>query len=197
MTGGEDQAQQLVADIVVHGRLDRRDAGLVLFRKVAADLGVLAREHPVAPQSVDGPALGRSVQPGAGIGRNPGSRPIRQGRDEGILRQLLGQAHVAHHPGQAGDEPCPLDPEDRLDRSVGFGCRHSHAQGGVERPGTRQARLIGPRSSRDAAFPARRFPVSRHRRNPPSRKTGGSRSRSGRTSGWDSASPTRPPRPCP
>ena len=50
-------------------------------------------------------------------------RPFGEGGHEGVLRQLLGQAHVPHHPGQARDEPGPLDPEDRLDRLMGFGRR--------------------------------------------------------------------------
>ena len=64
------------------------------------------------------------ISQGAGIFRNSALRPCGQGRHDGVLRQLFGQAHVPHHPGQAGDELGSFDPEDRLDRLMGFDRRH-------------------------------------------------------------------------
>lgn len=40
---------------------------------------------------------------------------------EGVLRQLFGQGHVPHHPGQARDKAGLFDPEDRLYGLMGFG----------------------------------------------------------------------------
>jgi hypothetical protein len=53
------------------------------------------------------------------ISQAPGLRgtpvaAIRQGRNEGVLRQFLGESDVARDPRQAGDQPGPLDPEDRF-----------------------------------------------------------------------------------
>ncbi len=53
-------------------------------------------------------------------------RPLLERGDQGVLRQLLGQADVAHHAGQAGDEPGRLDAPDRLDGAMGIGSRHGH-----------------------------------------------------------------------
>jgi hypothetical protein len=44
--------------------------------------------------------------------------------DERVLRQLLGETDVAHHPRQAGDQPRRLDAKDRLDRPMRIGGRH-------------------------------------------------------------------------
>jgi len=43
--------------------------------------------------------------------------------NEGILGELLGQADVAHHAGEAGDEPRRLDPPDGLDLAIRIGSR--------------------------------------------------------------------------
>ena len=59
VAGGKNQAQQLVAKIIVHGGLDVLGAGVALVRQIVADLGMLAREHPVAAQRVDGGAWPR------------------------------------------------------------------------------------------------------------------------------------------
>ena len=200
MAGNEDEAQKLIADIVVHGGFEVLDPGIALTLEVAADLLVLAREHPVAADAVDGAALGRGHQPGAGIVRDAGPRPFGQRDHAGILRQLFCQADVAHHPGQARDEPGPFDPEDRLDCLMGFGRRHLprlREGAGATQAAAGTAGLSGRPSFRDCGRAARRPPGSRPRRSRRCRRPAGSRSRSGRASDWDSASPTRPPRPGP
>ena len=53
-----------------------------------------------------------------GLSGTPDSRPLLEGDDQGVLGQLLGQAHVAHDPRQAGDEPGRLDPPDGVDRAM-------------------------------------------------------------------------------
>src|SRR5207249_915846 len=68
--------------------------------------------------------LRRPHQPGAGPLRHTRRRPLLEGGNQGVLRELLGRLDVAEDPGQPGDEPCRLDPPDRLDRAIRLpGCR--------------------------------------------------------------------------
>ena len=60
-----------------------------------------------APEVVDGAVLRRRHQPGAGVSRHARRGPLLERRDQRVLRQLLGQADVAHHARQAGDELSP------------------------------------------------------------------------------------------
>jgi len=46
--------------------------------------------------------------------------------DQSVLRQLLGQADVAHDPREAGDQLRRFDSPDRVDRAMGIGGRHGH-----------------------------------------------------------------------
>ena len=96
--------------------------------ELAADLLVLALEHLVPAQPVDGAALGGGHQPGAGLFGNARLRPLLERGDQRVLRQLLGEADVAHHAGEAGDELRLLDPPDRVDRAMDVGrrCIGSH-----------------------------------------------------------------------
>ena len=118
MAGREDEAQQLVAKIVVHRRFDRfgRVAGRAI--QLARDLLVLALAHPVATDGVDGAAFGGRHQPRAGIGRNAGPRPFGERDHQRVLRQFLCTVDAAHHAGQARDEPGPFDAKGRFDRPV-------------------------------------------------------------------------------
>ena len=112
MTGGEDEPEHLVADIVVERGVEVGH-GLLLLRHVGGDDIVLAREHPAAAQVIQGAVLGARHQPGAGLFRNAGDRPVLERGDQGFLRQVLGQRHVAQHPRQAGDQPGLFDPPRR------------------------------------------------------------------------------------
>jgi hypothetical protein len=49
---------------------------------------------------------------------------VLEGGDEGVLREILGRADVAHHPRESGDEPRGFDPPDRVDRAMRIGGRH-------------------------------------------------------------------------
>ena len=68
MAGGEDQAQQVVADVVVEGRIEIR-CSLLLHLELAAELLLLALQALAAADQVDSPVLGRAHEPGA--------RPVR------------------------------------------------------------------------------------------------------------------------
>jgi hypothetical protein len=49
--------------------------------------------------------------------RNAVARPLLERRDEGVLRDLLGQPDVTQQARERGDETRALDPPDRLDRA--------------------------------------------------------------------------------
>lgn len=123
MAGREDQGQELVAEIVVQGRLERRDPvglGIPLARQ--CQMHAIAR--PVATDCVDAAALGGGHQPGAWIGRNAFAGPIGQGCDDGILGEFLGAIDVAHDAGQTRDEPGPFKAKNRFDRPPCLTCSH-------------------------------------------------------------------------
>jgi hypothetical protein len=90
---------------------------------------VLSRPHPVVPDSVNCAPLGRRHQPGTGIARHAALRPFGERDQQRLLRQLFGPVDIADHAGEARDEPCPLDPEGRLDRPLNLVRRHAHALG--------------------------------------------------------------------
>ena len=71
--------------------------------------------------------LAAAISQAPGLSGTPDLRPFGQRDHAGVLRQFFGQADVAHHPGQARDEPGPFDPEDRLDRLMGFAAAMSPA----------------------------------------------------------------------
>ena len=52
-------------------------------------------------------------------------RPLGQGDDQRVLRQLLGTIDGPHDAGQARDEPGPLNAKGRFDRLVRFACGHT------------------------------------------------------------------------
>ena len=121
------EAQQVVADVVVEGRVEvRRGRLLVRPASPAADLLVLALEQLVPAQEVDGPMLRGGHEPGARVVRDARLGPLLERGDEGVLGELLGQADVAHDPREAGDEPGRLDPPDRVDGAMGVGSRHGY-----------------------------------------------------------------------
>jgi hypothetical protein len=125
VAGCEDEAQQLVAKIIVHGHFDHLGRVLGLGIQLPRDLLVLARAQLVATDRVDGAAFGNRHQPSAGIGRNTGPGPFGQGDDQGVLRQFLCKVDIAHEAGQTRDEPGPFNAKNRFDRLVRLACRHA------------------------------------------------------------------------
>src|ERR1043166_2670421 len=124
MTGGEDQAQQVVADVIVQRGVEVRHGQLLLDLELATELLVLALEHLASTQPVDRAILRGGHEPGARVVRNARLRPLLQCGDECVLRELLGKTDVSHDPRQAGDDPRRLDPPNRVDRAMGIGSRH-------------------------------------------------------------------------
>jgi hypothetical protein len=112
MAGGEDQPQYVVLDVVVE--LDFVH-GVFRFGELPADLSDLALEAGVPPHAIDVATARDGGQPGTRVAGHPRRRPLHQRGDEGVLREVLGQADVADRAGESSDEPCRLDPPDRLD----------------------------------------------------------------------------------
>ncbi len=130
MAGHEDQAEYVVLDEV---RI-RGGVGVLAHLEVVPELGDLLGEPLVAAEQVDRAALRHRHQPRARVVRYAGLRPLLQCRDERVLRELLREADVAGHAGQARDEPGRLHPPDGVHRPVDLGRRHV-AETTAARPG--------------------------------------------------------------
>ncbi len=117
MTGDEDEAQEVVSEVVVvvGGLVDdglragRRGQGL------AAQLLVLALEDRSAAQEVDGAALADGHEPGPRVVGDAGPGPLLERGGEGVVRQVFPDADIADVPGQPGDEAGRLDPPHGVD----------------------------------------------------------------------------------
>ena len=83
-------------------------------------------EQLVAAEKIDGSMLRGGHEPGAGIFRDARFGPLIERRNEGLLREVLGDADVAHHAGETGDQLRLLDPPDCVDRAVCVGSRHGY-----------------------------------------------------------------------
>jgi hypothetical protein len=88
LTAGEREHRSLhVAVIEIALNWDALLRGFQL----AAEQVQLGAEPFVPPDPVDGSVPGGEHEPGAGVGRDALGRPLFQRRDQGVLRQLLGQ----------------------------------------------------------------------------------------------------------
>ena len=70
MTGYEDQAQEVVADVIVEGGVEIRHGHLLLGLELATKLLVLALEQLVPAEMVDGMMLSGGHQPRARVVRD-------------------------------------------------------------------------------------------------------------------------------
>ena len=68
--------------------------------------------------------LRRRHEPGARLVGNALVRPLLERRDERVVRQLLGDADVAHDAREPGDELRPLDAKYRFDCGMRRRLRH-------------------------------------------------------------------------
>ena len=91
MAGDEHEAEQIVADLIVEGRVEIRLPRLLLDFELIAELLMLAFAQAVAAEDVDRPMLGGGHEPCAGIVRNAGLGPLLERRDEGVLGKFLGE----------------------------------------------------------------------------------------------------------
>ncbi len=104
--------------------LTRSGTAISFVRQFAADLIELAFQPRAAAEAVDCAMLGSGHQPCAWILRNARLWPLLERGHQSILRQVLGNADVAHHPRQPGDEPWRLDSPDCINCPMGV--RHSY-----------------------------------------------------------------------
>ena len=104
---------------------------------------VLAVEHLVAPEAVDGAMLGRGHEPRGGVGRHAGLRPLLERGDEGVLREVLRQSDVAHEPREAGDQLRRFDPPDRVDGAMSVRCGHAEKSTPSTRSGSSRTASAG------------------------------------------------------
>ncbi len=172
MAGREDQAQQIVANVVVQCRVDLVEGRLLSLLELAAELRDLALECLAPPMEVDRAMLRGGHEPGTRIVGDAGLRPPLERYDEGILRELLCDADVACESREAGDQPRRLDPPDRLDRAVRGGDRHGRRTGCATATASRSRPSARPSAPRPPG-PRR----ATRRRSRPRRTPGGSRSR--------------------
>src|SRR5580692_8808270 len=109
VTAGEDQPEPLVADGA------ERPGRVVVVQQLSLLLLVIALV--LAPDPVDGLAVGGGGQPGAGVGGHAVGRPPPDGGRERLGRCLLSDVEITETPGQGCDYPCPflvMSPGDRL-----------------------------------------------------------------------------------
>ena len=119
MAGGEDQAQEIVVERVVglRGEVGQRHASPRRSSSRASSCVLRSwtsarRRRSIARCLADG------HEPGARVVRDARLGPLLERGDERLLREVLGEADVAHDPGEAADQPRRLDPPDGLDRAV-------------------------------------------------------------------------------
>ena len=145
MAGREHEPQEVVADVVVEGRVEiRRGPVPARPRARRPSSSCLRSSSLFRRRMIDRTMLRGGHEPGARIVRDARLRPLLERGDERVLREVLGQADVAHDPRKAGDEPRRLDPPDRVDRAMGVGSRHGYRSHHLQ-PAQRKA--SSPRSN--------------------------------------------------
>jgi len=104
MTGDEEQAQQIITNIVVKSGVQIRHGHL--FRpKLSTQFLMFSLKSRVSAEVIHGTMLGSRHEPGARVIRDARLGPLLERGDQSILREILGQAHITHDPREAGNEP--------------------------------------------------------------------------------------------
>src|SRR4029077_17553976 len=109
MAGNKDEAKEVVFDVVRFGDVEIRHGGILLRFEFASELLVLAFEKLVTAEMIDGAVLGGGHQPGAGIVGDAGGGPFFQGGDQGVLRELFGNADISDDASQARNQSSGFD----------------------------------------------------------------------------------------
>ncbi len=100
----EDQSQQVIAHIVIQRGVEIRRRVFLARLHLIAHLLVLVIHQLVAAEVIDAAAPGDRHQPRAGIARDAFGRPLLESRDERILRKIFGEADVAAHSSEGGNQ---------------------------------------------------------------------------------------------
>jgi hypothetical protein len=92
--------------------------------------------------------LGSGHQPRAWIVGNTRLGPLLEGGDQSILREVFGEADIAHDAGQSGDEADRLHAPDGIDRGMGVGrghlsCDDNIFAGSKQEAGIRCLKMLG------------------------------------------------------
>ena len=159
MTRDEHQAQEVVAHFVVDRLYELRLRAPLPGLEFGPELLVLALGELAVAQVVDRPMLRGGHEPGARVVRDTRLRPPLQRGDQGILRQVLRDAHIAHDPHQSRDEAGRLDPPDRIDREMWVrrhGARNSTGRTSHSPSNPGQCRRCSSRKSTMICFAASR-----------------------------------------
>src|SRR5207253_10224423 len=119
----EHEAQEVVADLIIDRSVEVGRGALLQVLELVTKLLMLALDQLVAAQTIDRSMLRGGHEPGARIVRDARLRPPLERGEERVLREILGNTDVAHHPRETGDEPGRLDPPDRVDRAMRIGSR--------------------------------------------------------------------------
>jgi len=97
VAANENEPQEIVAKLVVQRPVTIQLGRLLFDFELVAELLMLAFEQLVAAKDIDGPTLGGGHEPGTGIVRHAGARPLRERGNECVLGQFFGEADIAHH----------------------------------------------------------------------------------------------------
>ncbi len=128
MTRDEHQPQQVVADVVIDGG-DEVGLDLVAARvEFGAQLDVFLLDAFVAAEVVEGAVFGDLHQPRAGVARHAFGRPLFERRDQRVVREILGEADVADHADESGDQAGRFDAPDRVDGALDVGAGAASSQ---------------------------------------------------------------------
>ncbi len=118
MPGGEDEAQEIVAHVVVDGGIEVERGALFRRVELVAQLFVFALEPSLAAKRLMAWFFATLINHRARPVRRARTRPLLESRDERVLCQLFGGTHVADDSRQPGDELGCLEPIDCADGAV-------------------------------------------------------------------------------
>lgn len=128
MAGGEDQAQQIIANIVVNCIIQIRHGSLTVRLDLAAQFFMFPFQQLVSAKKIGGTVFRRGHQPGPGLVRDAFFWPFLESGYESILREVLGQTDIMHDARKAGNEPRRFDPPDCVDGAMCIERRHRDGQ---------------------------------------------------------------------
>ena len=92
--------------------------------KVTPHLFGLAFEADVAANLINRMMFGGRHEPRAGFIGNASLRPLLEGSDEGALREILGETHIADEAREGRDQSGGFDPPDCVNRAMDIGKSH-------------------------------------------------------------------------